>query len=119
MRNRLFTLALACLASTSYAQAANQAILTWTAPTTYSDGTPLPASGLGFKVYRGLQGATKTVIASPTSTTYTDTTGLASGTTVCYQVSATLAGQESALSTEACKTFPALAPSAPSALRVQ
>jgi fibronectin type 3 domain-containing protein len=118
MRNRLFTLALMCVAATSHAQAANQAVLTWTAPTTYSDGTPLPASGLAYKVYRGLSGATKTVIASPTTTTYTDT-GQAQGTTVCYQVSATLAGQESALSTEACKTFPALAPSAPSALRVQ
>jgi len=119
MRNRLLTLALACLASTTYAQAANQSVLTWTAPTTYTDGTPLPASGLGYKVYRGVKGATKTVIASPTSTTYTDTTGLNQGTTVCYQVSATLGTQESALSTEACKTFPQAAPSSPSTLTVK
>jgi len=96
---RLLLLA-AFVASTSHAQAANQASLSWSAPTTYSDGSPLTGT-LTYTVYQGPQGGTKAKVSSTATTTYTVSSGLTQGTTVCWQVSATLNGQESALSNEA------------------
>jgi hypothetical protein len=116
MKKLLLILALPIVAN---AQAANTAVLTWTAPTTYTDGTPIVGT-LGYNVYQGAQGSTtKTKVGAATSTTFTVSSGLASGSTVCFQVSTTQGTQESALSNEACKTFPPPTPQAPTGLRAQ
>jgi len=101
------------------AQAANTAILTWGAPTAYADGTPVTVP-LTYNLYQGLQGATKIkVVTAITGLTTTVSTGLLSKSTYCWQVSASDATMEGALSNEACKTFPASAPAAPTALTVR
>jgi hypothetical protein len=122
MKHSLIALCLLVPAIAANAQSANQAVLTWTAPANYvnADGTVgAPIVGTpSYNVYQGAQGATKSKVGSASAVTYT-ATGLTQGTTVCWQVSAVLAGQESALSNEACKTFPLLAPGAPTSLKVQ
>ena len=103
-------LALSLMAAAS-AFAANQAVISFSAPTTYSDGTPITLP-LSYGVWQGLQGATKTKVATVTTTTATVTTGLLSGKTYCWQVDASDGAQTSALSNEACKTFPPAVPNA-------
>ena len=100
----LFVISFSAFSMDSYA--APSAIISWTAPTTYVNGTPLPATGIGYNIYQGLQGAAKTKVGSTTSLTYTVSTGLVPGTTVCFQVSTTLGTDESVLSNEACKPLP-------------
>lgn len=102
----------------SGAQAANQAVLEWTPPTTYSDGTPIDAATpLSYGVYQGLRGQPKTKVATVTGRTTTITAGLANGTDVCWQLSTIANGQESVdRSNEACKAFPMPPANAPSGL---
>ena len=105
-------------AAATNAAAVNQAVLAWTAPTTYEDGTPI-GPGLTFNVYQGLQGQAKTKGANVSATTVTINTGLLSGKTYCWNVTSALNSLESVPSNEACKTFPVSAPSAPAALTAQ
>jgi hypothetical protein len=96
--------------ATAYAQTANTATISFTAPTQRLDGTT-PTGTLSYKVYQGIKGQTKAVVGTISTTTSTITTGLLGGTEYCWQVSATetigtTAGPESALSNEACKAFP-------------
>lgn len=97
----------------------NQAVLSWTAPTTYSDGTPV-TDPITYTVYQGLQGQPKAKGPTGiTATTVTISTGLLSGRTYCWAVTAaTATSPESAPSAEACKTFPPAAPEAPANLTV-
>jgi len=110
----ILSIVAALAAIPAFAQAANTATLTWVAPTTYVDGTPVTAV-LTYNIYQGVQGAAKTKSPTPVSgLTTTISTGLLSKTTYCWQVSASDGAVEGALSNEACKTFPASAPTAPS-----
>jgi len=117
MKRTLSILILALLSSLAVAQnaaAANQAVISFSAPTTYTDGTPITAA-LSYGVWQGLSGAVKTKVATITTTTSTITTGLLSGKTYCWQVDASDGAQTSALSNEACKTF---APPVPSTVTI-
>lgn len=99
-----FVLALAAFA----AQAApNQAVISFSRPTLYSDGTAVPAAlPITYRVYQGVQGQPKVALTPDISVvTSTITGGLLSGTSYCWQISAIANGLESPLSNEACKTF--------------
>ncbi|MDH4053676.1 MAG: hypothetical protein OEU93_19075 [Rubrivivax sp.] len=115
---RLFFFLLALFSMTAFAQ--NTATLGWTAPTTYTDGTPI-TEALTYQVYQGVgAGSTKAKVGTPLAgTTRTISTGLLGGRVYCWQVSTVAASGESALSNEACKTFPQAPPSAPSGLSAQ
>jgi hypothetical protein len=117
MKHALSVLILVLLSSFAVAQnavAANQAVISFTAPTTYTDGTPITAV-LSYGVYQALQGQPKVKVATVLTTTSTITTGLLSGKTYCWQVTAIDGAQESAMSNEACKTF---APPIPNAVTI-
>jgi len=90
------------------------AVLTWAAPTLNTDGTAITLP-LTYNVYQGAQGSTTkpSVLTGVTALTATITTGLAASSTVCFELTAVAGGQESAHSGEACKTFPAATPAAP------
>lgn len=95
---------------------------TWTAPTAYTDGTPIPSTvTLTYNIYIGTAGkgsepaaATQTGITGSSLTT----SGYAAGETVCGEITAVAGGEESARSNETCKTFLAI-PSAPTGLSVK
>jgi hypothetical protein len=119
---RAAVLASLLLTGAVQAQTLNQATLNWTAPTTYTDGTPIAAGTLvTYNVYQGPSGTIKVKTpSSPLSVaSVTITTGFVTGTVWCFQVSSIANGLESALSAEACKTFPFPPPSAPTGLKVQ
>lgn len=96
-----------------HAQAANQAVLTFTIPTLRSDGTSIPAAAISYNIYQGLKGQAKTKVGTVTTNTTTLTTGLLSNTQYCWQVTAfetaVGASSESVMSNEGCKTMPAAA----------
>ncbi len=77
------------------------AVLTWGAPTTNTDSTPITAP-LTYNVYQGLTGSLVKVQSGLTSTAFTVTTGLTLGTTQCFAVTAVANGQESAPSPSVC-----------------
>ncbi len=122
--SRLSSLAGAALvltASLALAQSSSSpgtASWTWTAPTDYTDGTPISATDaakITYSLYLGTKGpqsepSTPTV-SGLTSTAYTSS-GYTAGEVVCGRVSAVLNGEQSAESNEACKTFAAI-PKAP------
>lgn len=119
MRNTLTLLALCALTLCAEAQSAPSATLTWTGPTTYSDGSPIDPTTLTYNVYQGLQGQTKVKAQTVSALTATLSTGMIAGRTYCWAVTAVANSLESAPSGEACKTFPAVAPSAPTGLTVK
>lgn len=95
------------------------AIVGWTAPTTNTDTSPITVA-LTYNLYQGLQGAALAQVATGfTSLSATVTSGLTAGTTVCFAVTAVGAGQESAQSNPACKSFTASVPNAPTAISVK
>lgn len=87
------------------------ASITFTLPTTNTDGTAV-VSPLTFNLYQSTTSGGETKVASALKgSPITVTTGLAPKTTVFFKISVTDAnGQESALSNEVCKTFPASVP---------
>lgn len=93
--------------------------VSWTAPTTYATGTPLPpsaVSGMTYNVYLGSAGKGSegnTPAATGVAALSYQSTGYAPGATVCAEVTAVLNGLESARSGEACATFPTAAPAVP------
>lgn len=104
--------------------APNQAVLSWTAPTTHTDGTPIGGTEtLTYTVYQGLQGQPK--VKGPTGIaglTVTISSGLLSNRTYCWELTATSSADpsiESARSIEVCKTFPASPPEPPTNLTVR
>lgn len=106
-------IALALALAPMLALAANTATLDWG----YTSNDPANDNPT-FVVYQGLQGQPK--VAGPTTTakTLTISTGLLSGKTYCWHVTARTALDESLPSNEACKTFPAI-PAAPTSLTVR
>lgn len=114
MTRTLVALVLMALAGIATAQVVRQATVTFAAPTKYTDGSSIPAgTAITYRVYQGSKGqANKPLIGTITTTSATVSAGLQAGTEYCWQVSAVINGQESALSNEACKSFPALAPEA-------
>lgn len=117
-------LLLSLFALPAMAQAAPPtATITWVPATTRTDGTTITGP-VTFNLYRGVGNGGEA--AAPyqtglTGTTFTDTVGLLNGTTECYQMTEveTATGLESARTNEACKTFPASPPSAPTSLTVK
>ena len=116
MRNFLALLLALCaivvlVGCSSRAQTAvNPATWSWTAPSTFADGTTIPSTDtITYNLYVGTAGkaseATTPVQTGITATTVT-TSGYAAGAVVCGEVTAVVNGVESARSNEACKTFP-------------
>jgi len=108
----------------SYQAGAGEAILTWTAPTQNTDGTPLTDLA-GFKIYIGTTAGgpypVSVDIADPAATTVT-IPNLTAGSTywfvsTAYNSAATV--QESDHSNEVSKTIPFPTPMPPSGLTVQ
>lgn len=128
-RNALLTLALYVLlllaVSAPAVAAPNTAALSWSAPSVYSDDTPIPPAvqaTFTYGVYQGLQGAAKSKVATTAAgaLTYSIGSGLLSGKTYCWQLTTIDGTTESAgFSNEACKTFPAATSPAPGALTVK
>lgn len=113
------------LGMTSVAVAGPSATLSWIAPTTNTDGTPITLP-LTYNVYLG-QGATVAActlgttpaLTGVTALTVTITSGLADGTTECGAVTAVEGGVESAKSNTATKTFPPATPDSPATVTMQ
>lgn len=88
----------------------NSATWSWTAPTTFVDGTSIPSTdAITYNLYIGTAGkgsepatATQTGITGTSATT----SGYAAGAVVCLEATAVVNGVESARSSEACKAFP-------------
>ena len=99
--------------------AAPTATLSWIPATTRADGTPLPSGTPFFNVYAGASGA-ETLLQSGVTGGSMTLTGVA-GATLCAQVTQidVSTGAESARSIEACKTFPASPPNAPTGVTLK
>ncbi len=128
MRNFLALLLALCaivvlVGCSSRAQTAvNTATWSWTAPTTFTDGTTIPSiDAITYNLYIGTAGkgseASTPVQTGITGLTVT-TSGYAAGSVVCGEVTSVVAGVESGRSNEACKSFPDL-PSPPTNLTVK
>ena len=89
---------------------AGTATLTWTAPTTNTDGSTITGP-VTYKVYGALQGSAKALIASPAVSPFTHS-AVPTGT-FCYHVTAVVGTAESAPSNESCKVIPAPTPNPP------
>ena len=89
------------------------ATITFTPPTTNTDGTPITGA-LTYDLFQGTaSGAEKEVATGLTGSPISVNTGLTDGTTIYWYVEAVnSAGVASAPSNEVCKTFPAGTPSA-------
>ena len=113
MRAAILAIAAALIAPAAFAQAAPpSAILSWVAPTVYSDGTAIPSTvAVTYNVYQGTSATALTKVASNV-TTVTDsiTTGLADGVTYYWAVTAVANGLEGDQSNVVSKTFAAVAP---------
>ena len=106
--------ALILLAFCASAQAQNTATITFSAPTQRADGTQIEGV-VSYRLHQGLRGQPKTVVSTFQGLQAIVSTGLLNGRTYCWQVSAfetvdSVAGPDSALSNEACKTFQASPP---------
>ena len=100
------------LAASVAALAQNTATITFTKPK-WADGSEITVP-LSYNLYQGIgPGTPKTKVATITATTGSVTTGLLSGNTYCFQVTAFVTGQEatteSARSNEGCKSFTEMA----------
>lgn len=92
--------------------------LSWVAPATYTTGAAIPAgTAITYTVYGALCGSPKQVVGTSTTTSSVRTN--VNPGTQCWQVTATIAGLESAQSNEASAVInpPALVPAAPSGLQ--
>jgi hypothetical protein len=88
------------------AQTPRTAVITFTAPTTRTDGSTITGA-LSYEVWQGFKGGIKTKASTvnATSTTINITTGLLGGREYCWHIVAVEAGVGSAPSNEACKAF--------------
>jgi len=117
LMKRLLPLSLAFLASLAQAQTAT---LSWTAPTTFTNGSAISGT-ITYNLYAGVQGSTLAKIQSAittATTTVTGSTSLPAGTTVCFAVTAVVAGVESAQSAQACAAVPLPTPGVPTQITV-
>lgn len=90
------------------------AVIGWTAPVAFTDGTPIVAGTV--VTYTVYQGTTK-IATNLTATTFT-TQPLTAGQQ-CFAVSDTVAGQESAQTAQVCITVQQAAPNPPTGLTVR
>lgn len=120
---RLSTLlAVAILTACSVAQSSMPtAVLTWTAPTQYTDGSAIPSGEhIQYIINQGPSGQETQVATGITSNTWSTTAGLVAGTTVCWTVAAVDVekGTQSAPTNEVCEKLAPLVPAAPGGLKV-
>lgn len=91
-------------------QTSNTAILTWTAPTSYTDFSVI-ADPITYNVYSQVKGSSEvTRVASGLSTTSTQRSNIPNGSW-CWMVTAVVKGMESARSAPVCKDFGLKTPS--------
>lgn len=106
------------------AQAAPTAVLTWTAPTTNTDGTPI-TQPLTYSVLQGTGTAsnctlgTTPVLTGVTTTTVTISSGLVDGQSYCWAVVTVEGGNSSVDSNITSKTFQAPTPNPATNLTAQ
>lgn len=105
---------------------ASAANITWTNPTTYSDGSPLVAADIASTTIEYSNGQTFGTVAGQVVVTGASTTGVApdpaAGATRCYRARTTViaakGGQTSGPSNVSCKSAPFPAPNPPSIIDV-
>lgn len=86
-------------------------------PTSYTDNTPISAGTvITFKIYGALQGVSKQLLDTKTTCAFTRT-NVAVGTQ-CYDVTASVAGAESAHPAEVCKTVAPPVPNPPTLVTI-
>lgn len=122
-----FVIAAFCVIGVAKA-ATNSPAVTWLKPTTYTDGSALPAASItGYKLGCLFTPTAGTAVpctlssstAAGSAQTFTATlTYPAIGGSACFTVIATAGGVDSAPSAAACKTFDALVPNPPSNVTV-
>jgi hypothetical protein len=110
-------LSVAAIAPAFSAEPARQASLSWGAVTQDVEGNTI--TGVTYSVYRGLQGGQKARVAQNLATLAYVDAGRPAGVTECYVVTAVKGADESAPSSEGCKSYPAVRPAAPAGLTVQ
>src|SRR5271155_5814168 len=100
MKKVLSIFAAALLGFASLAYAGPTATLTWVAPTSYSDGTPIPSTvTLTYNIYQGTSATTLGKVATGvTAIPDAISTGLSDGQTYYFAVTAVAAGLEGAQS---------------------
>jgi hypothetical protein len=100
------------VASAAMSQTPPTAQLSWTAVTTYADGTAIPSGvAVTYNVYQGPTATSLTKVASGvTALTSTITTGLSDGQTYFWSVTAVAGGLEGAQSNVGTKSFAAVQP---------
>lgn len=93
---------------------AGTATLEWAAPTSYSDGSAIPAGvAITYNIYQGTSATSLSQVASGvTALTDSITTGLVDGQTYFWSVTAVANGMEGAQSNVVSKTIPFAAPGA-------
>jgi len=102
----LFAMAYALFAVAQTVAPVPKLTVSWTAPTTNTDGSAIPAGSLTYQLYQGSDGKYATVGSPVAITSELVTAGLTVGTTVCFYVVAIEAAQQSGASTEACAVVP-------------
>lgn len=105
--------ALLALAISAAFAAALTSTITWTPPTTNTDGTVI-SGPITYQLYVGAKGAEVKYKTPVTSPPYVLVPTPAPGTQVCVQVTATANGVESAPSAEVCAQIPQSIPNPPS-----
>lgn len=100
----ILALVLIALGAVAQAQETRTAIIEFTAPTVYTDGTPIE-SPISYRVYQGEKGQPKVLVGTITETQTTVNSGLERGNEYCWHVTAVVGGEESAPSNEGCKAF--------------
>jgi hypothetical protein len=95
----------ACYWSVAHAQE-RAATITLTAPTHFTDGTPIPAgTAITYRVFQGGRGGNKTMIGTITDTETVINSGLERGQEYCWHVTVMVGNEESDPSNEGCKAF--------------
>lgn len=116
MKKLLFALALLGLGSPAFGYSLT---LSCTAPTTYTDGTPI-ATGITvtFNFYGALQGQPLALLTPTPLTSCSNVRASVDPGVRCYAATAIINGQESAQTTPVCFTVPNPTPSAPGGMSV-
>lgn len=85
------------------------ALLNWNPPSSNTDGSAL-VPPITYSVFQGSKGQSPKplVLSGISALTYTASSGLSAGTTVCWNITATEVTIQSDYSAEVCKVFPAV-----------
>ena len=103
--------------TTKPATTPTQAVVSWTAVTTNTDGSAV-TQPITYNLYQGLTGALAKIQSGLSVLTLTITAGLTVGTSQCFAVTAVEAGVESAQSPQACTAIQNPTPGSPSQVTV-